>query len=183
MSENLKLGQIITDEQHKDAIHIAVAPVRAAEKLKAGQHVSLVGVEAWATVGDPIGVVDPFLKTDVKKGQMFWLYLYPGSIRSLRHEWTHPAFGSSDAPASDPKSASEKWMRAWAVRHVSEDYYGNGSPKSEQAAYEYAIRAGYEMHIGPYESARDYIDNEWWAHWEAITGKAGQRGEYFSCAC
>lgn len=182
MSEELKLGHLITSEQRRDAVHIAVAPVRAGERLKPGQHVSLIGVEAWASAGEPIGVVDPFLKeTSVRSGQMFWLYLYPGSIRSLRHEWTHPAFGE-EAPTSDPKSASEKWMRAWAMQNVSDNYYGEGNV-GEEAAYAFAIRAGHELFIGPYESARDNIDNEWWAHWEAITGSAGKRGEYFSCAC
>lgn len=38
-------------------------------------------------------------------------------------------------------------------------------------------------HIGPYEDARDYIDDTWWTHWETITGARGERGSYFSCSC
>lgn len=37
----LGLGQIITSQQERDAIHIAVAPVTAAEKLNPGDHVAL----------------------------------------------------------------------------------------------------------------------------------------------
>lgn len=65
MSENLKLGSIITDEQQRDAIHIAVAPMLAAESLRPGQHVSVIGTEAWGTAGEPVGVVDPYLKANV----------------------------------------------------------------------------------------------------------------------
>lgn len=117
----------------------------------------------------------------MKKGQRFWLFLFPGSIRSLRHEWTHPAF---TAKAESPKSASEKWMRAWAMQHVSDDYYGeNGGKVDEEKAYAFAIRAGHEHSVGPHESARDHIDSEWWVHWELITGQSGDRDTYFSCAC
>jgi hypothetical protein len=172
------IGKIIGDDQRRDAIHIAVAPVIAAENLKPGQHVGLAGdSEHAAATGTTIGIVDPFLTAPVKPGQRFFMFLYPNTIKSLRHEWTHPAFGEA------AKSASEQWMRAWAVEHVGDDYYGDGGKVGEEAAYAFAIRAGYDLSVGPYESARDHIDNEWWAHWEAITGGKGQRGEYFRCAC
>ena len=36
---NIPLGQIITTEEQRDAIHIAIAPVKAARILKPGQHI------------------------------------------------------------------------------------------------------------------------------------------------
>jgi hypothetical protein len=85
------------------------------------------------------------------------------------------------------KSPSEIWMRAWATEHVGYDYYGlsdDGSEKrSEDEAYAYALIIGEENHVGPYEDARDYIDDTWWNHWETITGKQGEREVYFSCSC
>lgn len=89
------LGQLIQDDSaRRDAIHIAVAPVIADEVLRPGQHVALVdGATDRIRAGfDAIGIVDPFLKGPVMPGQKCWLFLYPGTITSLRHLWTHPAF-------------------------------------------------------------------------------------------
>jgi hypothetical protein len=92
------LGQLITDgDRRRDAIHIAVAPVTAAEALKPGQHVGFAPAGQTEAVGPVdahryIGIVDPFLKDLVHPGQRFWLFLYPNTVTSLRHVWTHPAF-------------------------------------------------------------------------------------------
>jgi hypothetical protein len=179
------LGSIITPNEKRDAIHLAVENVVAAHDLRAGEHVGFVegGV---GTCDNPVGIVDPFLTVPVTKGSRFWLVVYPRQITSLRHVWTHPAFPESEveAPASvSPKEVSEKWMREWAMKHMSADYYGDETSLNADVAYDNAMRAGSDNHIGPYEDARDHIDNEWWSHWETITGKQGNRGEYFSCAC
>lgn len=92
MSEALGLGKIITTSQHRDSVHIAVCPVVAAETLFPGQHVGLTGGDHATGKGPSVGIVDPFLTTRVKPGERFWLYLYPGSVTSLRHVWEHPAF-------------------------------------------------------------------------------------------
>lgn len=92
------IGQIITTPQTRDAIHFAVAPVKAGETLRPGQDVGLRGEpndkKAFAKQNDVIliGIVDPFLKRPVMHGQTFWLFLYPETITSLRHDWTHHAF-------------------------------------------------------------------------------------------
>lgn len=184
----LGLGQIITTEQHRDAIHVAVAPVKAAHVLVAAEHVEIRPDGTAFRGTKPIGIVDPFLRRAVEPDETFWLFLYPGTITSLRHEWAHPAFTghpeSSPATPLDPEGESKRWMEKWAVEHMGRDYYGDyDKPLEPAVAFANAIRAGEDLHIGPYESARDYIDDEWWTHWERLTGKNGQRGEYFSCAC
>lgn len=178
------------DEQSKDAIHMAIAPVVASHRLYPGQPIAL-GNEgfAYGPPAAPIGIVDPFLVKPVQEGQKFWMFLNPGSITSLRHDWTHPAFAVEELK-SEPVSAglkdkaeSTKWMTEWAVRHMGYDYYGDDGSAEPEVAFDRAIEAGHNTNIGPYESARDYIDDEWWNHWEIITGQKGSRGEYFSCSC
>jgi hypothetical protein len=89
-----ELGKIIEGEARRDAIHVAVAPVVAGEDLEPGYHVSLNKEgEAVSSSGKGLlGIVDPYLVSRVKKGERFWLCLYPNTVTSLRHVWTHPAF-------------------------------------------------------------------------------------------
>lgn len=47
--KELNIGQIITTEQSRDAIHIAVAPVVAGMRLQPGSHVMLDGGVAMQT--------------------------------------------------------------------------------------------------------------------------------------
>ncbi len=181
----------IPDNSGRDAIHLAVEPVVAGHMLRPGELVKIEEGFAVAASHDATGIVDPFLGGLVYSGQRFWFVVLPRTITSLRHVWSHPAFPEEASYHADAdehyvapdKAASEAWMRKWALAHVSADYYGDGTPHSEETAYAFALEAGAENHIGPYEDARDHIDDEWWSHWEKITGKVGKRGAYFSCSC
>lgn len=90
--ESPKVGQLVEGEAFRDAIHVAVAPVVAACRLERGAHVGLGPDGRAAPSSQPIGIVDPFLEEDVQPGQRFWLFIYPNTVTSLRHAWTHPAF-------------------------------------------------------------------------------------------
>lgn len=85
------LGNLVQEPARRDAIHIAVAPVEAGYDLQPGEHVGIEHGKAVSHV-ETIGIVDPFYKGTVHRGERFWLFLYPGTITSLRHVWTHPAF-------------------------------------------------------------------------------------------
>ncbi len=92
------LGHPPEPDARRDAVHIAVAPVVAAHRLRPGDHVGFFphgeyGEKRLVGYGFPkIGVVDPFLTSEVEEGQSFWMFLFPGTVTSLRHVWTHPAF-------------------------------------------------------------------------------------------
>ncbi len=199
----IPLGTTPTADAGRDAVHVAIIAAYSDERLLPGAHVGLValegGVAKVSSTSAHLGIVDPFLKTFLLPRERFYLVLYPQTITSLRHEWAHPMFAPVQPPtypppapglsmvqveAANAKAASEEWMRRWAMEHMSYDYYGEGEkPLTEAVAYEKALEAGRELHIGPYESARDHIDAEWWRHWERITGLPGQQGESFSCSC
>lgn len=100
------LGTIIGENEKRDAIHLAVEPVIAAEDLLPGQDVGRVN-GGFGRCVTPLGIVDPFIKGVVRKGQRFWLVVYPRQISSLRHVWTHPAFDAvEDLPAIEKKKTT-----------------------------------------------------------------------------
>jgi hypothetical protein len=109
----LNIGKIVGTHQQRDAIHVAVVPMLVGEGgLKPGTHVGLLSDGSIGASATPkLGIVDPFLPVDPKQGQRVWLFMYPGSITSLRHEWTHPAF-----LGGPEREESEKWLRAYAAR-------------------------------------------------------------------
>lgn len=114
-----RLGQIIEGPARRDAIHIAVFPATACERLSPGEHVGFPNPGDPEKVGKcekPLGVVDPFLARDVEAGERFWLFLYPKSVTGLRHAWEHPAFPSSDERGGIPESADLGSARYDAAR-------------------------------------------------------------------
>ena len=85
------LGTKISEGEQRDAVHVAVLPVEAAHPMHPGDHVGLLNGKASFDAKEQVGIVDPFLSSRVQPGECFWLMLYPRTITSLRHEWTHPA--------------------------------------------------------------------------------------------
>lgn len=90
----LEIGKLATERAgKKDAIHVPVVSVVARETFSPGEAVVVQDNFAnKAVVGKPTGIVDPFLNEDVQKGDRFWLFLQPGSVNDLRHEWDTPEF-------------------------------------------------------------------------------------------
>ncbi len=93
------LGEVPDETAKRDAVHIAVAPVIAGEILSPGQRVGLgkngrvVGVNNIGV--KDIGIVDPFLRVkEIQVDQSCWLFLYPNTVTSLRHVWSHSAFSA-----------------------------------------------------------------------------------------
>lgn len=179
------IGTFHNGQYDRDAIHFAVVSVLAKEALKPGQHIGY-DKEGWRVTATPpapyklIGIVDPFLPTDVEPDQRFWMILYPNTITGLKHVWSHPSIAQDGRGVG---SYSEKWLRDFAVS-VDADYHqmmhiaASHCTESKWGG-EYLIEGGkWEGQTTP---------EEFWEHFKSVTGKVpntsyGTPG-IFSCSC
>jgi len=184
----------------RDAIHLAVEPVIAGEKLFAGQDIGLVqtagGVVAMRQpVADKLlGIVDPFLNGPVYPGDRFWLIVYPRQIKSLRHVWEHPDFENLTGlePAVLPKASKAK-KAAPSPEQVAKDWienyaFGLGVSYDDlmwnAEAYQ---RDDWHYWVHPTDGGRfegEELSYEFWERYAVATGKpVDKTGSFFSCAC
>lgn len=87
------MGRPIPKDMHvgRDAVHLGTFTATCAEKVWPGQHVAAL----TSSTVDPngakkVGIVDPFLNLPVNPGTKFLVLMYPRSLASLNHVWTHP---------------------------------------------------------------------------------------------
>jgi hypothetical protein len=181
--DNLKIGEIITTTQFRDAIHIAVAPVIAGERLFPGQEIRMRGGKAFATgEGESLGIVDPFLRQAIHPEQRFWIFLHPGSITSLRHHWEHPAMAGDTLPDVPPPREfalpNELWLQDFA------DNVGLTFAELMEGAKDW-IDDGDYLNRGGLLAGVD-VPPSFWTHYEAVTGRkvpAKKQQNFFSCSC
>lgn len=115
------VGEYLESPGRRDAIHVAILPVIAGMDLFPGQWVKLSGRVGLAhqVVRSPrdlaIGIVDPYLRRDgaggnrIEEGKLFYIFLKPRIVTSLRHHWTHPAVDRNTSEARiEP---SDEWLR------------------------------------------------------------------------
>lgn len=172
------LGKIISESERRDAIHLAVNPTQAKTELKPGQDVGVDG-----STKNPVGIVDPFLKENVKEGEWFWLVVYPRQITSLRHVWCHPSFPDTDVslkyivpPAVIRKEESEKWLKEFVKENDCPSYAYLLETIEENNSSE-------RLHFDG-QDAHGEIPPEFWLHAENILGhKIDYKPSYFSCSC
>ncbi len=182
MNGDIGIGKIITSERGRDAIHIAVVPVVAGEHLDPGQHVGADGHS-----DNPVGIVDPFLREPVRAGQRFYLFMYPGTITSLRHEWTHPAFGGVEVA-----DESRAWIEAFAAEldqtysrlMAAAEYWLQGERDKGRRPGGYNSNYTYDNS----ETYKDVDEAKWpifWHHYEIVTGVkvADHEATFFTCSC
>ena len=177
------IGKFHAAQYERDAIHVAVMSVVAAEPLKPGQHIGFTE-HGYRVTSKPaggyklLGIVDPFLPKGVKEGDRFWMMLYPNTITSLKHLWSHPDIANDGRATS---SASEKWLRDFA--------------DAVDADYDEMMRVA-ASHCDPGNRWGDYLiegdkwegqstPDEFWTHYAAVTGKTPDGGPVgiFSCSC
>lgn len=187
MSE-VNIGNLIDSPQQRDAIHVAIAPVTATMRLSPGQEIGFVdsGTDNVGVSQAPLGIVDPYLKSPVFKGERFWMFLFPKTITALRHEWTHPAFErGSEAKATDRVNAdaafSRKWLEIYASRMNSYD-----APEQAYARLVEGLKNrelfshGNDLH--GFSDLDDPEDLK--MHAEKVLGiKIDYEGFVFSCSC
>lgn len=193
--ENLEIGKLHTLEQHRDAVHMAIAPAVAGERMRPGMHVGFRDGKAYNSIAEFIGIVDPFLGgRGVNKGDKFWIFLYPGSITSLRHEWTHPAF--QDNPVAEPeftqahKDTAERVAKRLQGITPSEEWMKEYAERLGQPYDELMERTKSHVESGAYWSKPEFegesLPNGFWDHFEKIIGKKVEpenRDDFFTCSC
>jgi hypothetical protein len=190
MNGDIGIGKLIDQERGRDAIHIAVAPITAGEELSPGQHVCIdarsnekgrLEKKAFASAhpSSLIGIVDPFLKQNVQRGEKFYLFLYPGTITSLRHEWVHPAFG--DRKEYDHQMRNKGWIEDFAQG------LGLTYDAVMEAAATYIATGDYYTFQGVDTPGIAYTHSkEFWNHYEIVTGKKvpeDKKESFFTCTC
>lgn len=167
------IGKIIPPAMLRDAVHIAVLPMKADRPLQPGQRLEF-------------GIVDPYLDKGPKTGEHFFLFLYPNKIHSLRHVWVHPEIPNEASKTNeDSREKSRQWLENFArelgpfsALDIIEAtrYYTN--PDNFYADGE-SICMGSDL--GSYTLKPT---DEFWRHYENFTGeKPKEKPTYFRCAC
>jgi hypothetical protein len=184
-----KLGELITGAASRDAIHVAVAPMVAGQKLNPGEPVMLGGLGAFSAVSmdTAIGIVDPYLDSAVNEGERFWLCLMPGTVTSLRHEWEHPAFPKEKpTEAKVSEQLSDEQAAAMVVIHHAAKICDLTFTRMMAAADNLADGGDPIMDNSEAYKACEF-DDEFWTAFKTLTGKDfPERGGWrtpFTCSC
>lgn len=175
---DVTVGKLISEYAHRDAIHVAIAPLEALEPLQPGEHVGLSADGKADSTAKHIGIVDPFLTKAVKRGERFYMFLYPKTVTGLRHDWTHPAFTSAvqfNGISVEQRAEPEAWLRTFADRNEGDyDDMITAAAKGETYCF------GTDIEYGDF-------DSEFWGHVENVTGKRFTQNHRentgFRCAC
>lgn len=187
------MGALLPDDASgRDAVHVAVFSARAPVRVFPGQHVGLVSDETVehsdmvvSPLAPPIGIIDPFLGTEVTPGARFWVYLYPRTITSLSHKWGHPAFGETATAYAPPaaKLVSEEWLKDFCDGYSDKDYGFDMMIVLRQVFDGQYLDDEYLTIYGSDEKGP--IPSELWHHASIVFGKPipARHPTYFSCSC
>lgn len=195
------LGEIHTRAEKRDAIHLAVDPVTAGERLLPGQHIKVKnGIAESSPIGGGMGIVDPFLPRPVQSGERFWFVMYPRMVRSLRHVWTHPDFPDEPLPVPvpiDPAAVAEAARvealdRAERALGGDVEYLTNYATELNMTYDEFMrvadewIDTGYGYTGGSEAEGINFDSAKFWKCWERVTGREvpdERRHNFIGCSC
>ena len=190
MSE-VKLGKKIKKGKgQKDAIHIAVVPLIAGERLYKGHKIKLkfntdnVALDASYDEENAFGIVDPFLdEYSVEAGQEFYGLVFPGTVTGMRHEWQHPKFGIAKRELDE----HEAWIRDFCDRWKFDydELISTALSKSDNSEYDrYIVAQGRDL-LSREELGEDH--NLFWEHLEGMMSQKfdekHREGMGWSCTC
>lgn len=187
MNSNDKLGKlIIKGEGGRDAIHVAIAPAIAGMRLHPGQDAGIKNNRAGSNMdyAPMLGIVDPFLRHVVMPEEEFYICLYPNTITSLKHVWTHPSFDEKYLVEKeiDPIGEAKKWLAEFA------GHFDLGYSQLLDAADDWLAREEFVCEHGS-EHWRDYFyehKDEFWHYYEIATGATidqDRKENFFTCSC
>ena len=164
----MALGQILTVQEQRDAVHVAIFPVEAKEQIYPGQR---VGADGCASTKPHVGIVDAFLTSVVYPGQRYYICLFPETVTGMRHHWEHPAF--------DRPNVDIEWLTKFA-RNLDLTY------DELLAGVVNALNQGDTLIFGHDLPECVYNDRqEFWRHYNNVMGTDVDTDDYlpFSCAC
>lgn len=193
------MGKILPDEipvGTRDAVHVAVLAATAGETLWAMGDVSYENGIA-CTEGKHIGIVDPFLDGKVKRGQKFWLFLYPRTITGLKHVWEHPDVAGvqqeyfptpvkkarSEADVTAARDEAVEYLHQWAGNHGVE--YTSMMRKIKECINDEGELDDY-INLGTGSSKEIDDPEEFWTNVGLVLNvdiKDKTQITYFSCSC
>jgi hypothetical protein len=192
------LGTVITDKKvGRDAVHLACFPAKTFDSLTGpGAHVGLLEdgrVSVYAA--KPIGIIDPFLPDLVKAGQEVLVLVYPRTIESLRHVWSHPDVPEENKSVAVlmPQLTVEMTQPVLDRNYLTARLAEIGrtlDPPVSASRLEEAMDEGYVTVYGEDAYGEIPLPPEVWQAYENVHGRMaiadprrGQQGVYFTCSC
>ena len=187
------IGQKLSeDETRRDAVHIAIMPVKCGEGgwLHRGETVRFdygsKEVVGRCSMERAVGIIDPYLPIDgVAPGERCWMFMFPGTVTGMRHEWSHPALVPVSEPG--PLSESELWLQGfadkWNFNYTQMIEQASTTPKPGNRNY--ITADGIDLHKSEDLGGEDHA--LFWQHLAQLTGKqfSNEHIERFvwSCSC
>jgi hypothetical protein len=167
----MKLGTTSKDELPRDSVHVCCGDAIAAERLAPGMHVKLDSDQRTARECKPDqgqGIVDPFLKSVVKPGEHFYIWVYPGRVGALHHAWEHPDF----PPMSSIKIVNEPSVIPKPLTSA-EQYLTNYAAMTGRTMMDVIKEANRNLDEGTkYDSIFDEKPSEkFWSAFKEVTGR------------
>lgn len=79
----------------KDAVHVAIVAVRAGAVIDPGERCKMNEHREAIPDYKGEGIADPFRKTKILCGEVFWLMLNQDAVPNVQHTWEHPTIDFS----------------------------------------------------------------------------------------